>query len=325
MAYLNSAAIRTAIEEQLNGTKTGTRAVTNGVMTTGIYADLPAEEQARRALVEPRFDVAITSIKRVGPLGTTGSYQLLLCDIDVRSIYALTEREKIDDAQLDTLRSTGTDDLDRIQQALCYGVTAPLATTSVGVATGIVSGVMSEYLGGKLVREDFALRRIEFLSQFRCVVKASPATSATVGSGGEASVIAPFYADGLLSSLPTSTLLALDGLPTTDADAAAGAGLFNGVRYAKPNTAIGTGGIIITQRVDGSSGTTVAEVYRLRSGTWTSLGSVSLAFGGGGNASSTLTPTTAALRSFESGDVIACALVTAQVAGEDLTITIALG
>ena len=91
MAYLNSAAIVTAITEQLDGTKTGVRAVTDGVLTSGIYGDLAPEEQARRALVEPRFDVAITSIKRAGPLGTIGSFQLLVCDVDGVAVEILGE------------------------------------------------------------------------------------------------------------------------------------------------------------------------------------------------------------------------------------------
>ena len=327
MAYLNSAAIRIAVQEQLDGTATGGRAVSSGVMTTGIYADLPDEEQARRALVRPRFDVAVTSVKRVGPIGTVGSYQLLLCDVDVRSIYALTELERASDDDLDALRSTGTDDLDRIQQALCYGVTAPLAFTAAAVPTGILSGVMSEYLGGRLVKEDFASKRIEFLSQFRCIVKVSPAVGGAPAGSDPMLVWHVGVFGESLSTLPTRALNALNGQPTAYiGDVPVESAAFDGMRAAPPNTRIAsTNGLQIRQRIDGSGGTTIVEFYRLRNGTWTSIGDVSLPAGGGGGAAATSSPGSVALATLEAGDTLAAVLVSAQTDGKDLTATITLG
>lgn len=128
--------------------------------------------------------------------------------------------------------------------------------------------------------------------------------------------------NGALALFPVSVAGALNGLATAQVGLAAGAGSFDGLRECSTGLLIDTNGIKIRQRVDGSSGTTTVEMYRLRGGVWTLLGSISLAFGGGGGAVAVLTPASTALRELKQGDVLVCILVAAQVAGEDLSVSV---
>lgn len=60
----------------------------------------------------------------------------------------------------------------------------------------------------------------------------------------------------------------------------------------------------IRQVIDGAAGTTTVEVFRIRAGVATSLGTISLNQGGGANAAASTVPGTAALRNLQPGDVV---------------------
>ena len=131
----------------------------------------------------------------------------------------------------------------------------------------------------------------------------------------------PYFwsANGILPIFPVSVAGALNGLATAQVGLVAGQGSFDGFRECFTGLLIDTNGIKIQQRVDGTAGTTTVEVYRLRAAVWTLLGSVSLAFGGGGGASASMTPASVALRKLDAGDVLVAIMVAAQTNGEDLS------
>jgi hypothetical protein len=131
-----------------------------------------------------------------------------------------------------------------------------------------------------------------------------------------------FLANGLLSLYPVSVAGALNGLATAQVGLAAGLGSFDGFRECFTGLLIDTNGIKIRQRVDGTAGSTVVEVYRLRAAVWTLLGSVTLAFGGGGGASAAMTPASVALRTLLMDDVLVAVMVAAQTNGEELTASV---
>lgn len=60
----------------------------------------------------------------------------------------------------------------------------------------------------------------------------------------------------------------------------------------------------IRQIIDGAAGATTVEVFRIRSGVATSLGTITLNQGGGANAAAVTVPASAALRNLQPGDVV---------------------
>ncbi len=176
MATIDSAAICAAVVGRLKGTALGIRLPPTGTFTTGIYASLVAEEQARRALVEPRFDAYITAQSGRAVIGERGGTQYLTLRIAVRTIYALTETAKASESALDAVRAQGTANLDAIRQALMFPEPDTSNPGPMRLA-GIASGCMREQVSAALVRESFAERRVEFMSEFACTVAVSPATS----------------------------------------------------------------------------------------------------------------------------------------------------
>lgn len=72
---------------------------------------------------------------------------------------------------------------------------------------------------------------------------------------------------------------------------------------------------------DGAAGTSTIEIYRLRSGTFTLLGSMSLAFGGGNFGTAALVPA-GDLRYLLGGDYIFCQATAFQTNGDGVTIDI---
>ena len=129
-------------------------------------------------------------------------------------------------------------------------------------------------------------------------------------------------ANGVLPLFPVSVAGALNGLATANIGLAAGDGSFDGLCECYTGLLIDTNGLTLRQRVDGTFGSTVVEVYRLRAAVWTILGQLTLAFGGGGGASASMTPASVALRTLNQGDILACILVSAQANSEDLTVSV---
>jgi len=101
-----------------------------------------------------------------------------------------------------------------------------------------------------------------------------------------------FFNGGLLSALA----LGVSGTLTAAAVANFGVNTSNCDRFIQT--------MRLTQTVDGSSATTTAEVFRTRSGVTTSLGTISLASGGGTNANNSTVPASSALRNVQVGDVL---------------------
>lgn len=62
----------------------------------------------------------------------------------------------------------------------------------------------------------------------------------------------------------------------------------------------------LRQVVDGGAGTTTVEVFRRRSGVLTSLGTISLAAGGGAFDVASTVPASAALQTLQVADVLVC-------------------
>ncbi len=162
MATIDAAAIVAAIQSRLDGTSTDLRVVAAGTLDGDIFDDLPAAEQARRALVTPRFDVSMISVtpRGWGPLGDT---ELVDFRVAVRSIYALTTLHAASETALLAVRAQAADNVERIRQALQYpGSVGPGA----GNVTTLVGGALWQSFGARLVKESFADNRIEWLSEF---------------------------------------------------------------------------------------------------------------------------------------------------------------
>lgn len=81
----------------------------------------------------------------------------------------------------------------------------------------------------------------------------------------------------------------------------------------------------LRQVVDGGGGTTAVEVFRRRAGANTSLGTISLAAGGGAFASAATVPASVALQTLLVGDILVCQFVTRQTTtAADATVEIGL-
>ena len=95
---------------------------------------------------------------------------------------------------------------------------------------------------------------------------------------------------------------------------------FGGSRIARTNLRIDE--IELVQGADGTALTTEIEVFRLRSGVFTFLGSASLVFGGGDYSIAAVEPATEALRERQIGDVLVVHFVSRQTDGEDVTVSV---
>lgn len=81
----------------------------------------------------------------------------------------------------------------------------------------------------------------------------------------------------------------------------------------------------LRQIVDGGAGTTTVEIFRRRAGANTSLGTISLAAGGGVFATASTIPATAALQTLQVGDVLVCQFTARQTTtAADVTIEVGL-
>lgn len=107
--------------------------------------------------------------------------------------------------------------------------------------------------------------------------------------------------DGVLSAFPL--VVYLDGMRGADVGLRAKA-------------------LVISQRVDGTAGTTTVEAFKMTAGgAETSLGSVSMLFGGGANAQATFTAfASEAIRAIAPGERLGIKLTAVQTNGEDLSI-----
>lgn len=83
--------------------------------------------------------------------------------------------------------------------------------------------------------------------------------------------------------------------------------------------------MILHVATDGSSGTTTAEVYRIRSGTPTLLGSISLASGGGNYGRATLVPSTFAKQELLADDRLVVQLTAAAATAANASIEVQFG
>lgn len=101
-----------------------------------------------------------------------------------------------------------------------------------------------------------------------------------------------FVNTGLLSALT----LGVTGTLTAGAVANFGSAFSNCDRFIQT--------MRVSQVVDGTGGTTTVEVFRTRGGVATSLGTISLAQGGGTNAAATTVPASSALRNIQISDII---------------------
>lgn len=148
MAYLAADPILTRIREVLESGAGVLRTIASGTYYGDFHEGLSEQEQARRALTKPRYDVRAVSLTRneASP-PNMHSLGLKNIEIEVKVTRNLTFSEATADALRDDMLALAIQDGDVISQALGY--TANLATTTSGTATGLVSGVL-EYEGSDI-------------------------------------------------------------------------------------------------------------------------------------------------------------------------------
>jgi hypothetical protein len=118
--------------------------------------------------------------------------------------------------------------------------------------------------------------------------------------------LADLIAGSALPCVPDRIFFLANGLLTGFVDGVAGtftaAAMVDGLREISRFSLIDT--VRMTQVIDGTAGTTTMELFRRRAAVNTSLGTVSLASGGGAFASATFTPASVALRTLLIGDIL---------------------
>lgn len=157
----------TAIRECLLGTVGTVRVVTPGDVTEGAYPST-TEHEAARAITGPHFEVSITKVGPNPASPWTHSPQLIQdVEVQVRTV-ATTGHELLDDARA----ATRADMLNLLEDCRAALMRSPnVASTAAAVDTGIVSGALRLWHGHTLEREDWARRRISYLSRYTATIK----------------------------------------------------------------------------------------------------------------------------------------------------------
>jgi len=138
MAYVNGAAIYTAIGEVLEGVIAGVRAIPTGEMDTDLTGGLMPHGEAIRAMVRPRIEVTCRLSRHPETSHQPSNLMLYVLEVELRRIYKLDSPVLPDELQ--AVLATLMVDSDQITQAFSWP--GKLTTTSASVATGILSGVL---------------------------------------------------------------------------------------------------------------------------------------------------------------------------------------
>lgn len=150
MAAVDDVAIRRALREVCEGTIAGVRALTPGVLSADIAGGASDLTLSRRGVAVPRVDIAVAY-----PMLDERPQQpsnIWMRGIEVTLTYTyLLEAQTLLAPEYQAIKSTAAETSDLVAQAFAWP--GKLTTTSTGVATGIVSGVLM-WQGTTVVRDD---------------------------------------------------------------------------------------------------------------------------------------------------------------------------
>lgn len=177
MAYIQSAAILTAIREVLEDGAGSLRTI-----SARFAGQLPAgareDTELAKALVKPRVEASIVGIgiaKETPPI--TGNFRVYDLEVEVRCVRIIRPIEQVDDDTRVATQALAADDADVIAQALGYP--GNLTQTAAAAATDLVSGCLIYTRSRARVarRIDEGAQPLETIHSFRGKAIARPATS----------------------------------------------------------------------------------------------------------------------------------------------------
>jgi hypothetical protein len=147
VANINAAAIITRVRELVDDASGTLRTISSSRFGESFYLEMKEEEQARKAVSGPKFDVRLTTIERhPSSPPISGSTALYNVTVEVTVIRHLNVNHAVIDANRDTILAASIEDGDHIMQALTYP--GNMTQTSAAVATGLASGVL-QYAGSE--------------------------------------------------------------------------------------------------------------------------------------------------------------------------------
>lgn len=150
MANVNTDAVLTRVREVLEGDASATRAVALDTYLANLPPGLVSDEQSRRAMVNPRYDVRVVSLKPHPSMPPTGSsLGLYTLELEVVTARQLTLIHNLSDTRRDDVAALAAVDGDVISQALCYPFN--LFQTLAGTLTYLVNGCL-KYDSSSLTR-----------------------------------------------------------------------------------------------------------------------------------------------------------------------------
>lgn len=177
MAHINSAAIRGAITERLEGVFEDVRAMEDGEAEADLFEGADTETKAARALVRPVFSVSIPEIRK-HPDSPMGPTTLILYDvrIAVRAAYHL--QGSIESAlDYEDCKAVAEDQADKFAQALTWPGSL-LECGATGRATGITSGMLvAQEPLYKVTRDDPENALFEIEQNYSATVRVDAAIS----------------------------------------------------------------------------------------------------------------------------------------------------
>ena len=184
MTTLDGQAIMTRLREVLEDARGTLRTIPATLYTGKLPPGLDVNEEARRAIpslvagtlvpTEARITRVARSAASPPVIGNLALYDLA---IEVRQVFPVSSREKLDDDYRDTFMGIAAASADIIAQALMYP--GNLTTTQSGSATGIVSGMLSfvdssySWLG----TVNGAGMTLQVIHKFKGIARSAPATS----------------------------------------------------------------------------------------------------------------------------------------------------
>lgn len=182
MSYWNAAALSTRMREILEDAAGTLRAIPAGYYAGGLPPGLDVNEESRRAVaISARGAPTEASITRMTRNPSSppvlGSLAFYNVEVQVRQVYPVVTSSKLDDDTRDGVMALAAKAADVISQAFTFP--GNLATTSLGQATGLVTGMFayvdSDYRWAGSVNTGGMT--LEAIHRFRGVIKSTPATS----------------------------------------------------------------------------------------------------------------------------------------------------
>jgi len=176
MAYLNGDDILTRIREVLEQAAGSLRVIPTDTYHGGLWGDLSADEQSRRATWRPLTEARITSIEPHGArCSVTSNVGLLALEVEVLVTRHVGPEHMAQDTIRDFTSGAAATDADVVTQALGYPGAMDRATT--GVVGGLLSYVSSE-TAIELATSDGSPGRLITTIIFGAVVQTAQATGA---------------------------------------------------------------------------------------------------------------------------------------------------